>query len=99
MQSAKPQKDGVHYRIWAPSHKSLSLVVNGEREVKLMRDLEGVFSGLDANGRTGDLYRFKLPDGKMLPDPGTHFQPQSVHGPSEVIDHAAFDWPKSAFKL
>ena len=25
-----------------------------------------------------------------LPDPASHFQPQDVHGPSEVIDHAAY---------
>ena len=98
MQSAKPQQDGVHYRVWAPLHKTLHVVINGDRELELMRDSEGIFTGVDANGRAGDLYQFKLPDGNLLPDPATHFQPQGVHGPSEVIDHAAFRWPRNDFK-
>src|ERR1041385_2640821 len=98
MQSAQPQSDGVHYRIWAPLHKSLRVVVNGAREISLRRDGEGVFAGIDPSGKAGDLYQFKLPDGKTLPDPGTHFQPQGVHGPSEAVDHDSFQWPKTAFK-
>src|SRR6476469_8478547 len=98
MQSANPQKDGVHYRVWAPLHNTLSVDVNGAREVELRRDEDGVFTGVDAQGKAGDLYQFKLPDGKMLPDPGAHFQPQGVHGPSEVIDHSAFQWPATLFK-
>ena len=98
MQSAKPQQNGVRYRIWAPLHRTLRVLVNGQRELPLARDADGVFTGVDANGQPGDLYQFKLPDGKILPDPGTHFQPQGVHGPSEVIDHASFRWPRSDFK-
>ena len=97
MQSARPEKDGVHYRVWAPLHKTLSVVVNGKREMALTRDPEGVFTGVDREGQSGDLSQYKLPDGKMLPDPGAHFQPQGVHGPSEVIDHASFHWPRSDF--
>src|SRR3954471_10472031 len=97
MQSAEPQNDGVHYRAWAPLHKTLRVVVNGGREIGLARDEDGVFSGIDAEGKAGDLYQFKLPDGKTLPDPGTHFQPQDVHGPSEVIDHNAFRWPPTNY--
>lgn len=98
MQSAKPEKDGVHYRVWAPLHQTLHVVVNGRREVSLTRDSEAGFSGVDAKGEAGDLYQFELSDGRMLPDPGTHFQPDGVHGPSEVIDHATFKWPISGFK-
>src|SRR4051812_2692387 len=98
MQSAKPQQDGVHYRVWAPLHKGLHVLVNDKREVALTRDSEGVFSGVDVDGKASDLYRFKLPDGKTLPDPGTHFQPDGVHGSSEVIEHGAFRWPQNDFK-
>ncbi|HUS33775.1 MAG TPA: alpha-amylase family glycosyl hydrolase, partial [Verrucomicrobiae bacterium] len=96
MQSAKPQIDGVHYRVWAPKHETLSVVVGG-REIAMTRATDGIFTAVDESGGAGDLYQFKLPDGKTLPDPGTHFQPQGVHGPSEVIDHAAFEWPRTTF--
>ena len=29
---------------------------------------------------------------KLYPDPASHFQPQGVHGPSQVIDHRRFAW-------
>jgi maltooligosyltrehalose trehalohydrolase len=96
MQSAKPERDGVHYRVWAPKHESLRVVAGG-REIAMTRAADGVFTAIDERGRAGDLYQFKLPDGKMVPDPGTHFQPQGVHGPSEVIDHGAFEWPRAKF--
>jgi maltooligosyltrehalose trehalohydrolase len=34
----------------------------------------------------GALYRFALPDGTLVPDPASRFQPLDVHGPSEVVD-------------
>ena len=40
----------------------------------------------------GTLYRFALPDGLKVPDPASRFQPQDAHGPSEVIDAAAYRW-------
>jgi maltooligosyltrehalose trehalohydrolase len=40
----------------------------------------------------GTLYRFVFPDSMRVPDPASCFQPADVHGPSEVIDHAAHAW-------
>jgi maltooligosyltrehalose trehalohydrolase len=104
-QSAKPQKDGVHYRVWAPLHRSLTVVISRSdgtskvgRELPMQRDSEGVFAALDRDGKAGDRYQFKLPDGRMLPDPGTHFQPEGVHEASEVINHSAFSWRNREFK-
>ena len=44
------------------------------------------------HARPGDRYEFVLPDGKHVPDPASRYQPEDVHGPSEVIDPAAYDW-------
>jgi len=41
--------------------------------------------------RPGDFYNFILSDGLEVPDPASRFQPEDVHGPSEVID-PAFEW-------
>jgi maltooligosyltrehalose trehalohydrolase len=49
---------------------------------------EGRAPGIGAGAR----YRFRLPDGRLLPDPASRFQPEGVHGPSMVIDPAAFAW-------
>ncbi len=46
----------------------------------------------------GALYNFILPDGLSVPDPMSRFQPQDVHGPSEVIDPAAYRWNDAAWR-
>ena len=38
----------------------------------------------------GTRYVFQLPDGTKVPDPASRFQPEDVHGPSEVIDPTAY---------
>jgi maltooligosyltrehalose trehalohydrolase len=40
----------------------------------------------------------QLPDGTRVPDPASRFQPQDVHGPSEVIDPSAYQWSDSAWR-
>src|SRR5215213_4573734 len=37
-------------------------------------------------------YRYRLDGDRTLPDPASRFQPEGVHGPSEVIDPRAFAW-------
>jgi malto-oligosyltrehalose trehalohydrolase len=46
----------------------------------------------------GARYRFVLPDGLRVPDPASRFQPEDVHGPSEVVDPAAHAWRDAAWR-
>ena len=46
----------------------------------------------------GALYNFVLPNGLAIPDPMSRFQPHDVHGPSEVIDPAAYRWNDAAWR-
>jgi maltooligosyltrehalose trehalohydrolase len=65
---------------------------NGPPAVLLRAEEGGYFSGEAAVG-AGTRYRFRLaekPD--LYPDPASRFQPEGPHGPSEVIDPAAFAW-------
>ena len=43
-------------------------------------------------------YRFVLSDGMRVPDPASRFQPDDVHGPSELIDPRAWHWNDDAWK-
>jgi maltooligosyltrehalose trehalohydrolase len=53
---------------------------------------DGCFEGLASDVTPGDRYRYVL-DGRVeRPDPASRFQPQGVHGPSEVVDPRAFQW-------
>ena len=40
----------------------------------------------------GTEYRFAVDGGARLPDPRSSRQPHGVHGPSRMVDHAAFPW-------
>ena len=39
----------------------------------------------------GERYRFVV-DGHPYPDPASRYQPEGVHGWSQVVDTAAFEW-------
>ena len=85
---------GVRFRLWAPGCEMIGLVLETERPQTLaMAPVAGGWHELTVpSARAGDLYRFQLPDGTLVPDPASRFQPRDVHGPSEVIDPAAYDW-------
>ena len=64
-----------------------------------MRALPGGWHELASRqARAGSLYRFVLPDGSRVPDPASRFQPQDVHGPSEVVDPRAYEWRDAAWR-
>ena len=45
-----------------------------------------------AQARPGSLYRYQLDGDLRVPDPASRYQPEDVHGVSEVIDPSAFRW-------
>jgi maltooligosyltrehalose trehalohydrolase len=89
---------GTAFRVWAPEHKRIDVVLvdsngNEQRKEPLSRDSEGYFSGHVADVTDGALYFYRIDgDSKNYPDPASNFQPQGVHGPSQVIDHRSFAW-------
>jgi maltooligosyltrehalose trehalohydrolase len=90
--------DAGCFRVWAPERKRVRLVFvepNGRqrREIDLHRDPDGFFNAQVRDVRNGDLYLYRVDDDpKLYPDPASHFQPQGVHGPSQVVDHRRFRW-------
>ncbi len=57
-----------------------------------MRGHDGWFTLHVAGARAGVRYRFLVDGDLEIPDPASHFQPEDVSGPSEVIDHLAYRW-------
>jgi maltooligosyltrehalose trehalohydrolase len=78
--------DGVTFRLWAPAAKQVRLVLDRTLD---MPAREGGWYELHVPGAgAGTKYKFNI-DGELdIPDPASHFQPEDVHGPSEVIDHS-----------
>lgn len=89
---------GVHFRVWAPTVKSVDVCIEAHadqspRFFPLEKTDDGYFAGHVAEAETGDLYWFRLAEHeRLLPDPASRYQPRGPHGPSQVIDPAAYAW-------
>jgi maltooligosyltrehalose trehalohydrolase len=95
---------GVRFRVWAPRRQTVEVVLDAPDQqknvtVSLKREKDGYFSLVAPTAKAGMLYSFRL-DGseKTYPDPVSRFQPQGVHGPSQVIDPSAFAWTDTNWK-
>ena len=87
---------GVRFRVWAPSAKKVTVVLESN-ELALEADANGYFSATVPNVGPGTLYRYRLDDRGPYPDPCSRFQPQGPHGPSMVVDRDAYAWCDSAW--
>ncbi len=98
---AEAQPDGgAHFRVWAPKRTRVRAVLetSASAPVSVALDAEphGYFSGSVPEARVGQRYRYQLDDDTTLyPDPVSRFQPDGPHGPSEIVDPAAFRWTDS----
>jgi maltooligosyltrehalose trehalohydrolase len=82
--------DGVTFRLWAPAVKHVDVLL--DKPYALRRGDDGWFSADIAGIKAGARYKFRIDDKLDIPDPASAFQPQDVAGPSEVIDHDAYQW-------
>lgn len=80
------EDDGVLFRLWAPHCKSVTLEIDGAPAKDMDRQADGLFCLKVTGVRPGTRYRFRLPDGLLVPDPASRHQPEDVFGPSEVVD-------------
>jgi maltooligosyltrehalose trehalohydrolase len=81
---------GATFRLWAPAAKRVDVLL--DKPHALRRGDDGWFSADIAGVKAGALYKFRIDDEIDVPDPASAFQPQDVAGPSEVIDHGAYQW-------
>jgi len=89
---------GVHFRVWAPRRKTVHVLHEGGGETPLAAEGTGYFSGHVPAARPGTLYRYRLDGGGAFPDPASRFQPEGPHGPSQVVDPAAYRWNDTAWR-
>ncbi len=93
---AVPEAHGTRFRVWAPLAKKIEVVLeNRDERFSLEAQEEGYFSGLLGNAVAGDRYKFRLDDGESFPDPVSRYQPEGPHGPSQIVDPAAYQWSAS----
>jgi len=89
---ATPLADGsTFFKVWAPKRQRVDVEL-GERREALTKSDGGWFLASVPDAGAGDRYRFVLDGELSRPDPQSHFQPEGVHGPSEIIDHSRYQW-------
>jgi maltooligosyltrehalose trehalohydrolase len=98
----EPAAGGAHFRVWAPDHSHVHLVVVDPagaaiREVALEAEADGYFAGAVPGLTAGARYGYRLGSGDLLPDPASRFQPDGPHGPSQLVDASAFRWTDHAW--
>ncbi len=86
----------TRFRLWAPtaSQVELELSVDGQqyRASPLAALGDGWYEGVRDDAPPGTRYRYRIDEALIAPDPASRFNPDDVHGPSEVIDPCTYEW-------
>ncbi|MCG6552683.1 MAG: malto-oligosyltrehalose trehalohydrolase [Candidatus Magnetominusculus sp. LBB02] len=89
------------FSLWAPNFKAV--------ELKLCLHGENRYIAIDKKDDIGywritldDIppetqYMFRLDNGREIPDPASHYQPNGVHEASQVVCHDDFPWADALF--
>jgi maltooligosyltrehalose trehalohydrolase len=89
------------FRVWAPEHHRVELVLDAAAAARpLAAEPCGYWSATFDDAPPGTLYRYRL-NGRhdqVFPDPASRFQPDGVHGPSQVVDPSGFEWTDDGFR-
>lgn len=81
------------FGVWAPKAQKVSLKWRDQTLPMRGPNRRGWWNVDVPEAECGDRYAFLLDDDPTAyPDPRSLRQPDGVHGPSELLDHAKFDW-------
>jgi maltooligosyltrehalose trehalohydrolase len=107
-QGAELIEGGVHFRVWAPTHHKVEVVLDraasgspaasATSDHPMRAEDNGYWSCLIDGIGAGTRYHYRIDgDDLALPDPASRFLPEGPHGPSEVVDPRSFSWTDSAW--
>jgi len=97
---AECRDDGsVRFRVWAPAARKVDLCLTDSKQRFAMNQLDGGWFELNTDAaKPSAKYKFRINDEQEVPDPASRFQPEDVHGPSQVISPTSFNWQDSAWR-
>lgn len=89
----------VEFLVWAPKARRVDVhvVSPSERLIPAQALKNGYFHAAAPDLAPGVRYVYRLDGGMERPDPASKFQPEGVHGPSEVVD-PRFSWTDSGWR-
>jgi maltooligosyltrehalose trehalohydrolase len=91
----------VRFRLWAPGAGTIDLCLDAGRggEIAPMARREGGWFEIAKSGvRAGARYRYRVERTSSVPDPASRWNPDDVHGASEVIDPEAYGWRDAGWR-
>lgn len=92
-------QNACSFFVWAPRARSaeVCIVEPRGRAVPMQSAGCGYFHAVVEGVPAGALYRYRLDGEKERPDPASRYQPQGVHGPSQIVD-SIFHWNDSRWR-
>lgn len=81
---------GISFCVWAPFAEHLALDIEGRAPIRMQPCAPGFFgvrlSRHEDRACAGLRYGYRLPDGRLLPDPAARFLPGSVHERAMIVE-------------
>ena len=87
----------ARFRLWAPGQQKVDIDLNGGALFAMTARQDGWFE-VEIDCAPGDTYFYKLDTGEKIPDPASRQQAEDVHGPSVIVDSAAFEWRQTGWR-
>ena len=89
------------FRVWAPLKENMRLHIlePHDRLIEMKSVEEGYFEVEVRNLHAGTLYCFVPDESGDCPDPASCFQPNGVHGPSQIVAHDSFEWTDDGWQV
>ncbi len=91
------ENGGVRFRVVSPTAERLEVAFEGGAVQPMDKTSDATFEVFVPDTKPGARYQF-VKDGVKMPDPASRFQPEGVHGPSEVIDPHAYSWQDASWQ-
>jgi maltooligosyltrehalose trehalohydrolase len=88
------------FRLWAPGRARVELQLHDDPSQRraMRRDADGWHELAVQDAPAGTRYRFVVDGELAVPDPASRFNPDDVHGASQVVDPRAFAWSDAAWR-
>ncbi|HWV73814.1 MAG TPA: malto-oligosyltrehalose trehalohydrolase [Pseudosphingobacterium sp.] len=78
--------------VWAPNKKNVVVVLEEGQKIPLRENEHGFWIGKTDALFEGQRYKIGIDEQLILPDPASVYQPQGVHGYSEVVNLQSYQW-------
>ena len=97
--SAERKDNTIIFTVWAPEKEKmiLHLVHPKDEQIEMKKNEEGYWQ-VSVNDLPANTRYFFQPNGERdYPDPASRYQPEGVHGPSQLVDHS-YKWSDENWK-